>query len=72
MPYPFSRANTVPEALRASPGAQLRTGEAGSALPRLETAPSPGIAVSHLGGGTCFMRPGWRGGAPATDIKIPP
>ena len=32
MPYPFSRANTVPEALRASPGAQLRT-EAGSALP---------------------------------------
>ena len=49
MPYPFSRANKVPRSAARFPRAQLRTGGAGSALPRMETAPSPGIAVSHLG-----------------------
>ena len=45
---PLRGQTRFPEALRASQG-RLRTGGAGSALPRMETAPSPGIAVSHLG-----------------------
>ena len=71
MPYPFSRANTVPEALRASPGAQLRTGEAGSALPDGDGAVAGDSGFSsrrrHLFHASWVAR--WR---PATDIKIPP